>query len=358
MGALFFVLLLATPHGGPLLAQAGGPEALVLRVPLRGTPEAPQVGTMASSVVVEVPEGRVDRGSTALSDPEVAEISTLTSHSRHRAVITLHLRPGVTLAPERIEAMVEKGQLTLRVHRPRTAAPAPAAEKIAAAPAPEKTAPVLAAPAAPLGMKESTPAPLALWWRALAALLLLGGGGWLLVYRLRRQRATELCPTAIDILATRALGRSQRLLVIGVAEQRFLVAASEPGGVRLLSRIGAGKAAPALERAIAEGPAAAAGENDPLGEVFEDMLKEIETGVKEQPAPPPREAPKKARPALHLIEVQDAKAPAAPAPSLGKQQEFVAPAAAKRPAPSDFASGNTDAAGILALRRYRQGAGR
>lgn len=398
------------------------PGGFSVQVPLRGDPGVPEVRALPGEVVIEVPEARVDRLSTTLSPgpgrpAEVTEISAATSRSRHRAVISLRLQHGATLPTDRLDVTLVPGALNLRLrepHRPAAtptpraaAAPASTSSTIAtpstAAAAAPASAPALAAPAAsaPAASAPTTASAMAgghslleQWPRVLGALSLFGLAGWLaVVYRRRRPGGApgEVRPTAIDIVATRMLGSKQRLLVVDVEQQRFLLSASE-GGVQLLSPIGEGALA---ERAPHELSATA--KEDGLEQVFSDMLAGVpkpkaepkaEPKAKVAPVAPaapvasaaPRPAPRAAapspagpspaapRPALHLVDHPiDADDDAdAPDPYARQAQMSAAarprpredrPSTAPRASAADLKLGGGDVSGLLALRRGRSASG-
>lgn len=258
----------------PLWAGAAGaaPSASstdVLTLPLRAHGEgagAPALSTAPGVLLIEIPGARMDRtgGTTAPVGSRlsmaVGEILQANSRSRQRATVTLRLRPGVVLRPEQVLASVEDGALRLAL-RPEAATPvAPPATRVTQ---PSEPLPSGAAARRSSGSTVGVAGAAAAgvpWARALAGLGGLGVAA-LLALRLRPRRRIEVRPAAIDIIASRALGRNQRLLVVDVEQQRFLLAASEPGGLRLVSPIGPDGRHGGLARA-----------DEALGDVFADML--------------------------------------------------------------------------------------
>ncbi len=310
-----------------------------VRVPIRGASGVPEVRPVSGGLLVEVPEGRVERGS-ATGTGEIESISTATSHSRHRALITLHLRQGSAVGPERVEATLGEGGLTVRVH-PAKAAMVPTDAMGAAG---NKTPAVVGRtfvkgvePGPRIAMEARPVSALAL--RVGVALGLLGLAAWLAV-RHRRVRGGEVRPAGIDIVATRLLGKSQRLMVVDVNQQRFLLAASDQGGIRLVAQI--------------EGPAAMATAADPLKAIFADMLADVS-----KVAPKPR-------PALRLVPDEDITEPAPLQQSPGSQEVAAPTTPAKQgmsvpmtpPVSTSAGSGSSDVAGLMALRRNRTQASR
>ena len=351
---------------------------LALRVPLRGTPGVPEIKSAPGEVIVEVPDARVDRASTNLLDTGdgegrllVTEVSALTSRSRSRrtALIGLRLREGATLPPSRVSAHISQGVLTIHVAKePSTkASPAPplVADRIKAPPANAGTLASAGAAATRGASMKSTSAallparhPSDLALRVLPFLLGLGLIAWLLL----RQRAagrkpgqkSDLRSTSINLVATKALGKSQRLMVVEVDQRRFLLSASEPGGVSLLAPIALGEG-----EAMKAAPTAARGK-DSLDTVFSDMLVELgQNDAQKKPEDATRGA---GRPVLQLVDASPDRSDEMPrqAPSVMKAAAESVPTAPPTSTGHSMTSAradgpsSADVAGLIALRKVRE----
>ncbi|MCS6912300.1 MAG: flagellar biosynthetic protein FliO [Myxococcales bacterium] len=312
-----------------VVSEQGG---LTVRLPVRGDPGVPEVHSSPTEITIEIPDGRLERASTTLLETAegtmpVREISSGTSRSRKRAFLVLHLRPGAQLPADRVSAQISQGWLTVRVApSPPPVSPSP---PVAPKPSPRVTPPASSTAGT---VKPRQPTDLAL--RALPFLLGLGLLVWL-IYRQRTTRHSEVRPSAIHIVATRTLSRSQRLMVVDVDRRRFLLSASDPGGVALLAAIH-----PATPDS---GPG-----SDALDEVFDDMLSDLSgrTPPKE-PTPPSESRIPAGRPVLHLVEDPPQATPATEP--------------AERPAASSASASeasSSDVAGLLALRHHRREAAR
>lgn len=350
MSALVVAVIgaLSAPAGAQIqVTQAGGTWSV--RVPLKGDPKAPEVRAAPGEITVEVPDGKVERGTAAVLGQGAAgeglrEVSASTSRSRRRAQITLRLPDGKVVPEEAVEARIEDGAILVRLRLKAAAAPiAAAAPTATATPAP-------ATAAAPAAMRVPESAGVARRLAPALGLLSILGLGGVAALLLRRRRPGDVRPAEINILATRMLGKNQRLMVVDVSERRFLLSASDQGGVRLLARIG-GPARDARDAAPEIIPEQTA---DSLEGVFADMISQV------TPTAPAPASVKK--PELKLVPPQEPEAEPAPPPTPAPAPAPVE-AAAQVPAPApvgkkgkgDQQIESADVAGLLALRRHRQG---